>query len=157
MSQRIKRLTKKIKTLSENFERESAINKAIDEMYVMIDDLSNLEEESVDTIINDLQDSITRKNRELDKIWKEYESIMAYVYKEGDANVGYDTIQLLEGIDLDLTILETEDIVMVASNGLIGKAKRHEQDKFDFEIGYRIALHRLIGKVLNKLYGYGGE
>ena len=142
MSQRIKRLTKKIQKMSENYEREAVINNVIDEANQAIKAFTEI---------------IQVGNKELDDIWKEYERIMAYVYKNDDANVSYDVVQLIDGTTLDIIILETKDVILVSSLGLIGKAKKHEQDEYSFEIGYQIALHRLIGKILNKLYGYKGE
>ena len=142
MSQRIKRLTKKIQKMSENYEREAVINNVIDEANQALKAFTEI---------------IQVGNKELDDIWKEYERIMAYVYKNDDANVSYDVVQLMDGTNLDIIILETKDVVLVSSLGLVGKAKKHEQDEYNFEIGYQIALHRLIGKVLNKLYGYKGE
>jgi hypothetical protein len=158
MSQRVKRLTKKIKRLSENFVRENEINNVIDNIKNSINDLSKLTpEEDVNIAIKYFEEIINQGNNELDNLWKEYGEIIAYIYKENDAHIGYDVIKLLDDTELDITILEMEDIVLVASQGFVGKAKKHEQDEFDFEIGYQIAVHRLIEKILNKKYGYGGE
>ena len=40
---------------------------------------------------------------------------------------------------------------MVSALGLVGKAKAHKDEAFVFEIGYQLALNRLIEQYLNLL------
>lgn len=158
MSQRLKRLTKKIGKISENFEREIKINETIDDINQTIIELSKLEQnQDVEIIIANLKEDLKLNVKELNNLNKEYKEIMEYVYKENDAHIGYDTVTLFNGTELNLTILETNDVIMISSLGFVGKAKKHEEDIFDFEIGYKIALHRLLVKVFKRKYNYKGD
>ena len=129
MSQKIKRCHKKLAMLSENYEREADINKLIDIYTKVIEEL----------------------NDELDLIWDNYEANMAYIYNSDDtANVSYDLLEMPDGRQLEVMILETQREVNVAYDGLIGRAKAHEHDNWNFETGYSIAATRLMMKILQK-------
>lgn len=141
MSQRMKRIEKKVAKITDNFEKEKYLNLIVEEANLELKRLLQVLEEA---------------NQELDDIWQEYTREMAYIYKDNYANVSYDVATLYDGTKLDVTIIEHEDVILVSSLGLVGKAKKHPDDKYDFNTGYYIALHRLMGKILSKLYGYEG-
>ena len=129
MSQRMKRIEKKVAKITDNFEKEKYLNLIVEEANLELKRLVQILEEA---------------NQELDDIWQEYTREVAYIYKDNNANVSYDVATL------------HEDVILVSSLGLVGKAKKHPDDKYDFNTGYYIALHRLMGKILSKLYGYEG-
>ena len=133
MSQKIKRCHRKLRTLSENYEREADINKLIDIYTKILDEL----------------------NSELDNLWDEYGEMVSYIYNNNeDANISYDLLELPNGNVLNVIILEIGDEIVVAYDGLVGKAKKHEHDDFDFETGYNIAATRLMMKVLQREYEF---
>lgn len=124
MSQRNKRLVKKVRILSEQLQKEIDLQEAIANLTALLDDL----------------------NKEYNDLWKEYDDCMAYVYKdnEDDAEILYDLLVLPTNEEIEVVILKTNDEIVVSHNGLTGKAKRHEQDEFDFETGYNLAASRLL-------------
>ena len=124
MSQRNKRLVKKVKILSEQLQKEIDLQEAI---------------ENVSAILKNLND-------EYNDLWKEYSDCMAYVYKDNDDNaeIFYDLLVLPTNEEIEVVILRTDNEIVVSHNGLTCKAKRHEQDEFDFETGYNLAAARLL-------------
>ena len=130
MSQRARRLSKKVKQLSEQYDREREVNMAIDMATSLLNSLYN----------------------ELDELWDEYNSQMAYIYKNDDAEISYDLLEMPDGTKIEVTILESDDSIMVAYKGLVGKSKKHKHDKFDFNIGYNLAATRLMMKIMEAKY-----
>jgi effector-binding domain-containing protein len=131
MSQKKKRIVKKFKALSENYKREAEIDKLI-ELYSAV---------------------LKTLNDELDDLWKDYENKVSYIYNN-DANITYDVLELPNGEIINVMVLESNDEIVVAHNGIIRKAKKHDHDEFNFEIGYNIAATRLIMKLLQKKYEF---
>lgn len=132
MSQRNKRLVKKVRILSEQLQKEVDLQEAIENVSGLLQNLNN----------------------EYDNLWKEYHDCMAYVYKDNDDNaeIFYDLLVLPTNEEIEVVILRTDDEVVVSYNGLTGKAKRHEQDEFDFEIGYNLAASRLLVEYYQNKY-----
>ena len=128
MSQRNKRLKKHLAELSLNYQQQAEA----EEMYEM------------------LSKAIANLNKELDELWDNHNNHMSYIYSHDDAEVSYDILQLPDGEEIDVMILETDNEVLVSYNGLVGKAKKHPQDKFSFRKGYNLACIRLM----NKLFDY---
>ena len=127
MSQRNKRLKKHLSELSLNYQQQAEA----EQMYDM------------------LSKAIQKLNNELDDLWDAHNDHMSYIYSQDDAEVSYDLLVLPDGQELDVMILETDNEVLVSYNGVVGKAKKHPQDKFSFKKGYNLACMRLMQKLFD--------
>ena len=127
MSQRNKRLKKHLAELSLNYQQQAEA----EQMYEM------------------LSNAILKLNNELDELWDAHSDHMSYIYSQDDAEVSYDLLVLPDGQELDVMILETDNEVLVSYNGVVGKAKKHPQDKFSFKKGYNLACMRLMQKLFD--------
>lgn len=132
MSQREKRLMKKLKQLSSDYEREKVL----------------------EDIAEAASEALRQANEELDELWDDYNHYIDYIYKNDDADISYDLLELPDGREINVMILQTDDVIAVSYDGLVGKAKRHEYDEFRFEVGYNIAAARLMMKLFEKEYDY---
>lgn len=132
MSQREKRIMKKVKRLSSDYERKEALN----------------------NLIKSANETLVHANAELDKLWDEYRDMMEYIYGNDSADISYDILDLPDGQQINVMILQLNDTIAVAYNGLIGKAKKHESDNFSFETGYNIAAARLILAIMQQRYDF---
>lgn len=132
MSQREKRIMKKVKKLSSDYERKEVLN----------------------NLIKSANETLFYANEELDKLWDEYRKMMEYIYENDNADISYDILDLPDGQQINVMILQLNDTIAVAYNGLIGKAKKHESDNFSFETGYNIAAARLILAIMQQRYDF---
>ena len=132
MSRREKRLIKKLKHLSVDYEKKEVLG----------------------AIVAVANETLKQANEELDELWNNYKDMMEYIYKNEDADISYDLLELPDGRQINVMILQANDTIAVSYNGLIGKAKRHECDEFQFEVGYNIAAARLILAIMESEYGF---
>jgi hypothetical protein len=129
MSQREKRLIKKVKELS----------------------LLSIEKEKALDYIVQLEQEIHRVQHFLEDIEGQENFVKNYVNKNKDSNMFLAKHELVDGTELEVIVAKEGRTVIVSSMGLIGKAKAHEDESFVFEIGYQLALNRLIEQYLNLL------
>ena len=139
MSQREKRMMKKVKKLSSDYEREKVLEDII---------------EAANFAIMQANAALAQANKELDDLWDDYNKYIDYIYKNDDADISYDILELPDGQEISVMILQLNDTIAVAYNGLIGKAKKHESDNFSFETGYNIAAARLILAIMKQRYDF---
>ena len=127
MSQRNKRLKKHLSELSANYQKQ----------------------EETERMYDILSKTIQKLDNELDDLWDAHNNHMSYIYSRDDAEVSYDLLVLPDGQELDVIILETDNEILVSYNGVVGKAKKHPQDKFSFKKGYNLACMRLMQKLFD--------
>ena len=129
MSQREKRLIKKVKELSLlSAEKQKALN-----------------------YIAQLEQEIHSVQHLLEDITMQEDFVENYVNKNKDSDIFMAKHILVDGTELEVIVAKEGRTVMVSSMGLVGKAKAHEDEPFIFEIGYQLALNRLIEQYLNLL------
>ena len=129
MSQREKRLIKKVKELS----------------------LLSIEKQKALDYIEQLEQEIHNTQHFLEDFTLQEEFVENYVNKKEDSHIFSSEHTLVDGTKLDVIVAKEGNTVIVSSMGLIGKAKAHEDEPFVFEIGYQLALNRLIEQYLNLL------
>lgn len=139
MSQREKRLVKKLQKLSADYEREK-----------VLEDIA----EAANFAIMQANAALVQANEELDDLWDDYNKYIDYIYKNDDADISYDLLELPDGREINVMILQTNDVIAVSYNGIVGKAKRHEYDEFRFDVGYNIAATRLMMKLFEEEYDF---
>ena len=139
MSQREKRLVNKLKKLSADYEREK-----------VLEDIA----EAANFAIMQANAALVQANEELDDLWDDYNKYIDYIYKNDDADISYDLLELPDGREINVMILQTNDVIAVSYNGIVGKAKRHEYDEFRFDAGYNIAATRLMMKLFEEEYDF---
>lgn len=110
----------------------------------------NQKQEELENMISMLTKTIQSINLDLAALEVDYNQHINYIYSKDDAIISYNILQLPDGTEIDVMILETDDMVVVAHDGKIGKAKKHDTDNFDFNKGYNLACMRLM----NKLFDY---
>jgi hypothetical protein len=129
MSQREKRLIKKVKELS----------------------LLSIEKQKALDYIKQLEQEIHNTQHYLEDFALQEDYVENYVNKKEDSLIFSSEHTLVDGTKLDVIVAKEGNTVIVSSLGLIGKAKAHEDEPFVFEIGYQLALNRLIEQYLNLL------
>ena len=129
MSQREKRLIKKVKELS----------------------LLSIEKQKALDYIVQLEQEIHSVQHFLEDIAEQEDFVENYVNKNKDSDIFMAKHKLVDGTELEVIVAKEGRTVIVSSMGLVSKAKAHEDEPFIFEIGYQLALNRLIEQYLNLL------
>ncbi len=126
MSRRIKRLTKKMKQVS---------GFTIDRRVVL-------------DCINQAEQNIKDANKILEQIKIEERKFEDYVNKVEGTKLFIREQKLNDGASFDVTVVQEGRTIIVSALGFAAKAKAHELDEFDFEVGYNLALKRLMDDLL---------
>lgn len=126
MSQKMKRLEKKVKALgSVQFDKSNLLafkeetEAKLQETYELLEQIGMFEQQ-----------------------------ILQYVDSVEGAELSITEHELIDGSKFNIMILNYDRTVIVSALGLIGKAKAHPSDDFDFKLGYELALHRLMDQYL---------
>ena len=127
MSRRVKRIVKKIKQVS-GFEVDKQI---------------------VQNCIAQAEQNIKDANKILEQIKLEEEQFENYVNKAENSKLLVRKQNLGDGASFDVTVVQEDRTIIVSALGFVAKAKAHELDEFDFEVGYNLALKRLMDDLLN--------
>jgi hypothetical protein len=84
----------------------------------------------------------------LEQIGMFEQQILQYVDNVEGAELSVAEHELINGSKFNVIVLNYDRTVIVSALGLIGKAKAHPNDDFSFELGYELALHRLMDQYL---------
>lgn len=127
MSRRIKRLTKKMKQVT---------GFTVDRQVIL-------------DCIHQAEQNIKDANKILEQIKLEERKFEDYVNKVEGNKLFIREQKLNDGVSFDVTVLQEGRTIIVSALGFAAKAKAHELDEFDFEVGYNLALSRLMNDFLN--------
>jgi hypothetical protein len=127
MSRRVKRLVKKMKQVSA-FE---------------------IDKQVIQNCIAQAEQNIKDANKILEQIKKEEEYFENYVNKAKNSKLLVRNQELNDGVNLEVTVVQEDRTIIVSAFGFVAKAKAHEKDEFDFEVGYNLALKRLMDDLLS--------
>lgn len=84
----------------------------------------------------------------LNKIEEQKKLFNEYVNKNKESKVFTKTETLEDGTELDICVVQEDRTVIVSTLGFMAKAKAHASDEFNFEVGYNLALTRLLNEIL---------
>ena len=127
MSRRVKRLIKKMKQVSA-FE---------------------IDKQVIQNCIAQAEQNIKDANKILEQIKVEEEYLENYVNKAKNSKLLVRNQELNDGASLEITVVQEDRTIIVSALGFVAKAKAHEKDEFDCEVGYNLALKRLMDDLLN--------
>ena len=85
----------------------------------------------------------------LDKIEEQKKLLNEYVNKKEDSQIMIKKELLDDNTELEILVVQEDRTIIVSALGFVAKAKAHDSDEFDFEVGYNLALNRLLTELLN--------
>ena len=95
----------------------------------------------------DMENKLEEANFVLSQI-EQFENEIQKYMEDKDVQLSVAKHTLIDGTEMNIFVICYDRTVVVSALGLIGKSKAHPSDEFNFELGYELALHRLMDKYL---------
>lgn len=108
-----------------------------------------LDKLTLEASIEHAQKAIEEAHGFLAKIEEQKNLLDEYVNKNEDSQIILKKELLNDNTELEILVVQEDRTIIVSTLGFVAKAKAHELDEFDFEIGYSLALNRLLTELLN--------